>query len=687
LSIAALLSISAFADEFSFLGPLSPEKINIVKIVDDYNKGIFSNNLWNSNWQLDDGTVISWRNCSFNQQKLSIETNIYSTSSFALGTSCRMKLGSFLIFKTTLINPEKQIVRYICNKQNFRYIFLNGKPVFGDAGELPGGTNELVLVYVKKPGDKNEIPFRIINAFTGKECGIKYKSIIPSKNKKIKIPKITDGKLKFIITDIASGKIKPCRLYVYNKNGQPQYDFTFPSCFETFTCGGEAELNLLPGDYTFTVESGKEFLPVKGKVKIEEGKTVTKKIRLEKIADMNKEGWYAGDMHNHTDIKYTPLYIKSENINIAYVPNWWINPPMGRTSNKDLNNFPPLIKIDDTHFLYTRAGEDERNDCTLMFFGMPDDVEIPEVTWTFPPSVYFAKKFGEISNVKPKSTDSISPDLVAGFGVWVHLDHLYWWQTPQILACGELDSIEVINNNFVHGGVNITEAWGKPRDKKKYPDPYGNAEYQQDVYFKILNCGLRIPPGAGSAAPVGGGPFGYNRVYVKVEGKLTWEKWWNNLKAGKCFVTCGPLLRVTANGKLPGHIFKSKKSIKIDLRVKINSIDKITKVQIIKNGKIYKSFSYDEFNKIKNNCDVSFSKSGWFLVRVLTDNPGTYRFAMTAPVYVEIGDNPKYIDKKSVKFFLEWAEQAAKRNPETDPEKRKLVDEYSKETITIQKKQ
>ncbi len=201
-----------------------------------------------------------------------------------------------------------------------------------------------------------------------------------------------------------------------------------------------------------------------------------------------------------------------------------------------------------------------------------------------------------------------------------------------------------------------------------------------------MNCGLRIPPAAGSAAPVGGGPFGYNRVYVYVDGKLTWEKWWDNLKAGKCFVTCGPLLRVTANGKLPGHVFKSKGSIKIDLNIKVNSIDELTKIQIIKNGKIYKSFSSGEFNKVKNDCDVSFSKSGWFLVRVLTDNPGTYRFAMTAPFYVEIGDKTNYIDKESVKFFLNWAEQAAKRNPETDPEKRKLVDEYSKETITFWKK-
>jgi len=733
-AICLCLSTNIFADQFSALGPISPGKVNVINIVDNYNKGILSNEIWNSNWQFADGKIISWQKCKYNQQFMSIED----------GNLCDAKAGDFFIFKTTVINSKKQTVRYIYNRQNIRYIFLNGKIVYGDAAEMPEGTNEIVLVYVKKTFDKKTIPFRVINAFTGKEFGLKFNSIVPSKNKKIKIPKITDGKLKFIVKEKSNGKIKPCRLYVYNENRQPQYDYHWPSCFETFTCNGEAELNLLPGNYTFQVESGKEFMPVKGKVNIKQGKTVSRKIQLVKIADMNKESWYAGDMHNHTIFDYTPLYIKSENINIAYVPSWWINPPMGRTSKKELLDKKPLIEIDDNHFLYTRTGEDERNDCTLMFFNMPDDVEIPEATWTFPPNVYFAKKFGEISNVNPnpatnrkpsitrlgrrsrvitrrafynegsgglriasaaKSTNSIlnsisvqgnvsdktansnrflnSSDLVAGFGVWVHLDHMYWWQTPQILACGELDSIEVINNNFVHGGMNKTEAWGKPRDKNKYPDPYGNAEYQQDVYFKILNCGLRIPPGAGAAAPVGGGPFGYNRVYVKVDGKLTWEKWWKNLKAGKCFITCGPLLRVTANGELPGYIFKAKKNIVIKPEIKLDSIDNITKIQIIKNGKIEKSVPYAEWLKTNDIGSITFDKSGWFLIRALTDNPGTYRFAMTAPFYVEIGDTPVLIKKSAVEFFLNWAKEAAKRNPETEPEKKALVDKYSKETLNF----
>ena len=645
---------NVFADNFLMLGPISPEKINVRKLVYDYKSNLISNNIWCSNWKTKTGNNFFWK--SF----------LYKVN---LKISKSAKTGDTFIFQTIIDNSKRQNVRFIGDTKNIKNIFLNDKEIYGQYGLLPKGKNKLVLVYICPNALSSElhkgrkevscdIPFTIIGPHTN-EISFSSKPIF----KKIFLPKNTDGKLKIFITDKTSGKKKPCRLYVFDKKGRPQYDDKFPSCFGSFTCNGEAELFLPEGEYTFEIESGKEFYNANGKIIIKKGKTLIKKIKLERFSNINNESWFAGDMHNHTKINDTPLFMESENIHIAYVPNWWINPPMGRTSTKDLLEYPPLIKLKNNRFLYTRAGEDERNDCTLMFFNMPENIEIPKATWTYPPNVHFAKEFGKLKNV------------------WVHLDHMYWWQTPAILACGELDSIEVINNNFVRGGMNKSEAWGKPRDKKKYPNPFGNAEYQQDVYFKILNCGLRIPPSAGSAAPVGGGPFGYNRVYVHVNGKLTWKKWWENLKLGKCFITCGPLLRVTANGKLPGYIFKSKNNLKIKPEIKLESRDKITEIQIIKNGKIEKSVLFDEWKKSKNIGLITFKKSGWFLIRALTENSKTYRFAMTAPFYVEIGGSPNQIDKVSVEFFLNWAKEAAQQNPEIEPKKRVLFDKYSKETL------
>ena len=85
----------------------------------------------------------------------------------------------------------------------------------------------------------------------------------------------------------------------------------------------------------------------------------------------------------------------------------------------------------------------------------------------------------------------------------------------------------------------------------------GNGYWSQEIYYQILNSGLRIPPTAGSASGVLPNPVGYNRVYAQVGGELTPERWWEAVKAGRTFVTNGPLLRVQADGQWPGHVFSA----------------------------------------------------------------------------------------------------------------------------------
>ena len=89
------------------------------------------------------------------------------------------------------------------------------------------------------------------------------------------------------------------------------------------------------------------------------------------------------------------------------------------------------------------------------------------------------------------------------------------------------------------------------------PPPLGNGYWTQEIYYHVLNAGLRVPPSAGSASGVLPNPVGYNRVYVHLDRELTYSDWWKGLKDGRSFVTNGPLLRVTANGQFPGHVFQA----------------------------------------------------------------------------------------------------------------------------------
>src|SRR5262249_41953180 len=159
----------------------------------------------------------------------------------------------------------------------------------------------------------------------------------------------------------------------------------------------------------------------------------------------------------------------------------------------------------------------------------------------------------------------------------------------------------------------------------RYPAPRGNAYWTQDIYYRLLNCGLRIPPSAGSASGVLPNPVGYNRVYVHVGKELTWEKWWEGLRAGRCFVTNGAMLLVTANGKMPGHVFTAGTggTVKVELKGELTTRDKVRYVEIIRDGKVERRVKAEDFARTGSAGTLTFKTSGWFLVRAIAEERQT----------------------------------------------------------------
>ena len=68
--------------------------------------------------------------------------------------------------------------------------------------------------------------------------------------------------------------------------------------------------------------------------------------------------------------------------------------------------------------------------------------------------------------------------------------------------------------------------------------------------------------------------------------------------------------------------------------------------------------------------------SGWFLVRAVAENPKTFRFASTAPFYVEVGEAKRRVSRAAVKFFLEWVKERAARVKLEDVGQRREVLKY-----------
>jgi hypothetical protein len=77
----------------------------------------------------------------------------------------------------------------------------------------------------------------------------------------------------------------------------------------------------------------------------------------------------------------------------------------------------------------------------------------------------------------------------------------------------------------------------------------------------------------------------------------------------------------------------------------------VRSIEIVKNGQVERTVSVAE--AVRSGCvgRVSFKESGWFVVRTIVEHPKTFRFAQTAPYYVEIGKHKRRISKASAEFF------------------------------------
>jgi hypothetical protein len=435
----------------------------------------------------------------------------------------------------------------------------------------------------------------------------------------------------------------PCRIHLTDSSGTTvDVDSQYPAFRDHFVCSGEATLQLEPGAYHFEIERGHEYRPVSGKLQVSRGQVSDLRVRLERLSSVREEGWWSGDLHIHRPLKDIELLMRAEDLDIGPVITWWNN----RNEWKDQPLPDKLLHQFDGHrFYHVMGGEDERGGGALLYFNLDAPLAIQDSKREFPASsTYLAQ-----ASKKP--------------GVWVDVEKPFWWDVPIWISRGVVDSIGLANNHMCRSSMYESEAWGKPRDAVRLPAPRGNGYWTQEIYYDLLNSGIRIPPSAGSASGVLPNPVGYNRVYVHVEGALTYEKWWSGLRGGRVFVSNGPLLRVTANGKHPGHIFKSGQTgpLTIDLKGIVGGYDKIESIEIIKNGVVKDEILLKQSGGGEFLGQLTFDSSGWFIIRTIVNKSETFRFASTAPFYVEIGEESRRVSARSAAFFRDWVQERRER--------------------------
>ena len=330
--------------------------------------------------------------------------------------------------------------------------------------------------------------------------------------------------------------------------------------------------------------------------------------------------------------------MKADDLHVAELITWpgrkVLLPKSGRSEH-------PLVRFDENRYYHLSAGIDARGGGVLLFYNLDTPLDLGGVRQNAPPqqeAIAAAKR-------QPHA--------------WVDARIAYGWDVPSWVASGQLDSVQVINSNLRRGSTVSGERSGKPRDTLLYSGTSGNGRWSEAIYYHLLNCGLRIPPTAGSGSGEVANPLGYNRMYVHVDGDFSYDAWWEGVRAGRVVVTNGPLLRPYVEGEAPGHVFHAEEGqiVELEVGLTLSMREPVSYLEVIKDGQVEQTARIADWAAAGGKLPkIVFEQSGWLLIRAACEVPGTYRYAMTAPYYVEIGEEPR-ISKKSAQFFLDWVNE------------------------------
>ena len=385
-----------------------------------------------------------------------------------------------------------------------------------------------------------------------------------------------------------------------------------------FYSTGESTVKNILGNTTVTIKvfKGPEFEVEVADVFIPEGGVVNKTIVLKRWADMPEKGWYSSDDHLH----------------IA-------------RSVKELNPFVSrLMQAEDIH-----VGN-------LLQMGKADYVSIaPQYAYGVE-GLYQEHQHILASGQENPRTHILGHAITLGANEFLHLPEHYiiyrlLWQ--QAVDQGAI-------NGAAHWGSGVGAKFGLPvllpHHLMHFMEVINHNYSDYQTWYEVLNLGFRVTPTAGTDYPCGGEIPGRERFYTKVEGELSYAQWLEGVRKGRTFVTTGPLIEFSINGKGMGadiHL-ESSGSVQVEGRVRFNTdTDNLAGLELVENGNVIRSFPrLSDKGEISFSIDHHVTKNSWLALRGFTDSPsldvvfneGHISMVHSGVIYISLKDAPPITD-------------------------------------------
>lgn len=458
--------------------------------------------------------------------------------------------------------------------------------------------------------------------------------------------------LEIDVIDEKTGETIPARILVKDFSGQsyvPENSVTLNIGQETwFMSPGNSTITTNSKKLTVRVERGKEYERIKKEIQLHENNEKLE-IVLKRWIHMEELGYLSAENHLHRHADDVAALCAAEDLSLGTTLQWWNYPRFGVPKGDGHQRKIQFDGITTPVSVYDVEIEEEWG--ALYIINLPNpfpfvgDKKMPNL-----PGAKYAHERGALNCYQ------------AGWSREVLIDALL----------GYVDVVNICNNNFhMHRYQprsrysNLLNVEGFP----VYPDtPEGMMQMNNDTYYRLLNCGLKLAAGAGSATGAKENPVGFSRAYIRSKANDGINEVYANWKDGKNFVTNGPMLFLsTSEGKMPGDSLSIDGKKKVLFHVKVNSDSPIGKVELVANGKVIKRFDVAEnVKQFAGEFEAVIDKSGWVCARCtdtdmhLSDeeletyrgprkefyqDPNRLRFAHTSPIYLYV--DGKDIDVKS----------------------------------------
>lgn len=474
------------------------------------------------------------------------------------------------------------------------------------------------------------------------------------------MPKLTGE-----IRDPANGRTVEARVQVLQPSGEPLYPADALKKVGPgepfFYSGGQFSVEARSGYHRVLVERGTEYRPWSRTVYLTAGEDVGLDINLERWSDLPDRGWHPGNTHIHYDEKETRpderlrFDSRVEDLRmtaISILKRWDLKYATNKYPIGVLNEYT------DTHHLVQNGEESRHNSAPW------------EIGYGHVMLLNLRNIAGPVS--RGLLVDAFDPDYPplsyvcddarrqGGLVIWCHNGQ--GMEAPVAAALGKLDA------------MNLFDPW------------WSDTEYT--LWYHMLNCGIRLPASTGSDWFVSSA----NRVYSQTGGEFRYEPWLQGVREGRTFITNGPAVFMTVDGKEPGQDAQAKTGSTAEVTVSWASHYAVECVEIVSNGRVAARRHFpvspspagrgrlvsrrtrgedqrerEPAHRGSGSTSGSFTAripvatSGWVAARLgsaVRDSFAQPVWAHTSPVYIEAGNDPFPARLESAAFFVEAIERS-----------------------------